>query len=203
MKPGLGKQQPGLGTRDSGLGQSHSSALGRIGQRARPKPVSARSAESRVPSPESRLHGVPSPESRLSRPESRQKGFSLLEVIAAMLLLAIAFAALMKVAGGAIALSRNAAAHDEVALWARSLLDSAYVTEPLQPGRRSGSFDHAYRWQLDVTPWNPPGPRVDGAMLQLYRLDLTVNWGSAARPQVAHFSTLRLGTPVAAAGGAP
>ena len=131
-----------------------------------------------------------------------QRGFSLLEVIAAMLLLAIAFAALMKVAGGAIALSRNAAAHDEVALWARSLLDSAYVTEPPQPGRRTGNLGNGYRWQLDVTPWNPPGPRPQGAMLQLYRLDLTVDWGSSARPQIAHFSTLRLGTPPAA-GGAP
>jgi general secretion pathway protein I len=134
---------------------------------------------------------------------SRQRGFSLLEVIAAMLLLAIAFAALMKVAGGAIALSRNAAVHDEVALRARSLLDSAYVGESLQPGQRSGVLDHAYHWRLDVTPWNPPGPRPRDVLLQLYRLDLTVSWGSAAHPQVAHFGTLRLGAPVAPGGAAP
>ena len=133
----------------------------------------------------------------------RQRGFSLLEVIAAMLLLAIAFAALMKVAGGAIALSRNAAAHDEAALWARSLLDSAYVTEPLRPGSRSGEVDHRYRWQLDVAPWDPPGPRPQGAMLQLYKLDLTLRWGNHAHPQVARFSTLRLGGPPASGGHAP
>ncbi|MEW9624657.1 prepilin-type N-terminal cleavage/methylation domain-containing protein [Rhodanobacter geophilus] len=136
----------------------------------------------------------------------RQRGFSLLEVIAAMLLLAVAFAALMKVAGGAIALSRNAAAHDEAALWARSLLDSAYVTEPVAPGHRSGRFDDRYRWTLDVTPWQPPGAQPTGtqpgaATQQLYRLDLAVQWGSAAHPQVAHFDTLRLGQPQGA--GAP
>src|SRR6185437_11931657 len=92
-----------------------------------------------------------------------QHGFSLLEVIAAMLLLAIAFAALMKVAGGAIALSRNAAAHDEAALWARSLLDSAFVTEPVAPGSRSGRFNDRYRWMLDVTPWQVPGTPPGGA----------------------------------------
>lgn len=132
----------------------------------------------------------------------RQRGFSLLEVIAAMLLLAIAFAALMKVAGGAIELSRNAAAHDEAALRARSLLDSAFVAEPLVPGSSSGRFDRRYRWTLDVTPWQVPGASPSSAM-QMYRLDLAVQWGSSAHPQVAHFDTLRLGRPQAPAGGAP
>ncbi|BFI97384.1 MAG: hypothetical protein RSP_28940 [Rhodanobacter sp.] len=133
---------------------------------------------------------------------SRQHGFSLLEVIAAMLLLAIAFAALMKVAGGAIELSRNAAAHDEAALHARSLLDSAFVTEPLVPGTLSGAFDKRYRWTLAVTPWQVPGV-PPGGTAQLYRLDLTVRWGGEAHPQVAHFDTLRLGKPPAPPGGSP
>jgi general secretion pathway protein I len=141
-------------------------------------------------------------QSRIPLPQSRQKGFSLLEVIAAMLLLAIAFAALMKVAGGAIVLSRNAAAHDEAALWARSLLDSVFVTEPVAPGSRSGRFNDRYRWTLDVTPWQAPGTSPGGA-LQLYRLDLAVRWGSTAHPQVAHFDTLRLAKPQAPTGGAP
>lgn len=136
------------------------------------------------------------------RRAARQRGFSLLEVIAAMLLLAIAFAALMKVAGGAIQLSRNAAAHDEAALHARSLLDSAFVMEPLAPGSSSGTFDKRYRWTLDVTPWQVPGAAPDNAV-QLYRLALTVRWGSTAHPQVARFDTLRLGRPPAPPGGAP
>lgn len=132
----------------------------------------------------------------------RQRGFSLLEVIAALLLLAIAFAALMKVAGGAIELSRNAAAHDEAALWARSLLDSAFVVEPLVPGSSSGRFDKRYRWTLEVTPWQVPDASP-GGLMQMCRLDLTVSWGSTAHPQVAHFDTLRLGRSQAPAAGAP
>lgn len=131
-----------------------------------------------------------------------QQGFSLLEVIAAMLLLAIAFAALMKVGSGAIVLSRNAAAHDAAALWARSLLDSAFVTEPPVAGSRSGKFDQTYRWTLTTTPWQVAGSTPGEGALQLYRLDLAVQWGAGAHPDVAHFSTLRLGRPPAP-GGAP
>ncbi|WP_343124514.1 prepilin-type N-terminal cleavage/methylation domain-containing protein [Rhodanobacter sp. C01] len=130
-----------------------------------------------------------------------QRGFSLLEVIAAIMLLAIAFTALMKVAGASISLNRNAAEHSEAAMWARSMLDSAYVGEPLQTGSRSGQFDHQFRWRLDVSPWNQVGVAPPTATLHLYQLDLDVQWGPLAHPREAHFRTLRLaGPPVASAG---
>lgn len=124
-----------------------------------------------------------------------QRGFSLLEVIAAIMLLAIAFAALMKVAGGSISLTQNAAGYTEAALWARGLLDSAFVGEPLQPGSSAGQFDKLYRWQLAVTPWNAAGNAPANAPLHLYQLDLDVLWGPLSRPRSAHFRTLRLAGP--------
>lgn len=127
-----------------------------------------------------------------SRPASRRHaGFTLLEVIAAIALLAIAFTVLMRVAGGSIRLSENAADHSEAALWARSLLDTAFTNEPVRPGSTSGRFDQRFRWQLNVAPWRP-GSTPAQAPLQLYQLDLEVSWGPAVHPQVAHFRTLRL-----------
>ncbi|MGA0587836.1 type IV pilus modification PilV family protein [Dyella sp. KRB-257] len=133
-------------------------------------------------------------------PPGRARGFSLIEVIAALLLLAITFTALMKVAGGAIGLTQRAAQRSEAAMWAHSLLDSAFVIEPLRAGTRSGTFDKHYRWQLQVTPWNPAGQPAPNAALQLYQLDLDVRWHGNGHDQVAHFSTLRLGVPGAGAG---
>jgi len=130
-----------------------------------------------------------------------QRGFSLIEVIAALLLLAIAFTALMKVAGGAIDLTHRAAQRSEAALWARSLLDSAFVTEPPQAGTRTGRFDQRYRWQLQVTPWTPAGKLSPNPPLQLYRLDLDVRWSEGGHEQDARFSTLRAGVPATASGG--
>jgi general secretion pathway protein I len=129
---------------------------------------------------------------------SRQRGFSLLEVIAAIMLLAIAFTALMKVAGASMALSSNAAEYSEAALHARSLLDGAFVGEPIRPGHSAGHFGQRYRWQLDVTAWNGAGMAQPGAPMQLYQLDLAVSWGPPARPRSAHFRSLRLGGPVLA-----
>ncbi|MGN6655201.1 MAG: prepilin-type N-terminal cleavage/methylation domain-containing protein [Rhodanobacter sp.] len=121
----------------------------------------------------------------------KSAGFTLLEVIAAIALLAIAFTVLMRVAGGSTRLSENAADHSEAALWARSLLDTAYTSEPLQPGSTSGRFDERFRWRLDVTRWRP-GSTPAQAPLQLYQLDLAVSWGPQEHPRTAHFRTLRL-----------
>lgn len=138
------------------------------------------------------------------RKARHQGGFSLLEVIAAMLLLAIAFTALMKVAGGAISLTQNAAAHSEAAMWARSLLDSAFVGQRLKPGTRSGQFNRKFHWQLQVTPWRLAGKTPPNAPLQLYQLDLDVRWGPPGHVRSAQFRTLRLGgPPVTADQGSP
>ncbi len=120
-----------------------------------------------------------------------EHGFTLLEVIAAIMLLAIAFTVLMRVAGGSIRLSQNASAHSEAALWARSLLDTAFTTEPIRPGSTSGRFDQRFRWQLEVTPWRPAAAPPN-TPLQLYQLDLDVMWGPPVHPRSVHFRTLRL-----------
>lgn len=119
------------------------------------------------------------------------RGFSLLEVVAATLLLAIAFTALLKVAGGSIQLTRNADDHSQAAMWARSLLDTVDITTPLQAGTTEGRFDANYRWRLAVTPWSP-APVGQNVPVRVLKLDLDVIWGPALRPRSAHFSTLRV-----------
>lgn len=139
---------------------------------------------------------------------SRARGFSLLEVIAAVLLLAITFASLMRVAGSSLNLTARSAERSQAAMWAHSLLDSAFVLEPIRAGRSSGRFDQRYRWQLDVQPFQPapmapvagPQPQSPASPLKLYRLDLDVLWTSAGHDYSARFSTLRVGGPQPVAG---
>ena len=182
-----------LRTANSGLGtraELASICLARkppIWQGADQQRTGGRSADSRFPIPDSRL----------------QKGFSLLEVIAAVLLLAITFATLMRVAGSSLNLTARAAERSEAAMWARSLLDSAYVLESPRVGASSGRFDTRYQWRLNVSPWQAPAaaagptpvPLAGPEALRLYRLDLEVLWTAAGHHYNAHFSTLRLATP--------
>ena len=150
-----------------------------IGNRKARRAPAFRSSHSPFPIPHSRARAT------------RANGFTLLEVLAAIALLGVAFAILMQVAGGAIGLTSQAADASAAAMWARSKLDSAYVVEPLQPSHSAGRFDRKFEWQLDVTPWHATAAD-DPTPLQLYQLDLQVSWGAAAHPHIANFRTLRL-----------
>ncbi|MGN6481562.1 prepilin-type N-terminal cleavage/methylation domain-containing protein [Luteibacter sp.] len=127
-------------------------------------------------------------------PGRRQAGgFSLLEVIAAIAVLAIAFAALMQVAGSAMSLTARANERTQAALRARTLLDGAFIVDPVQEGSSEGRFDDTYRWQLNVSPFDVgDAPSDSGAASRMYRLDLDVFWGERDHERRAHFSTLRL-----------
>ena len=120
-----------------------------------------------------------------------QGGFSLLEVIAAVLLLAIAFAALMQVAGGAVGLTRRGDGYAEAAMWARSKLDSVFVFESPTVGVTEGQFDKHYHWRLRVIPWRSKGVLL-GDSWKLCRVDLEVSWGAPSHSYHARFSTLRM-----------
>lgn len=139
----------------------------------------------------------------MNAPRRHARGFSLLEVIAAILLLAITFAALMEIAGGSIRLSQSASEHSQVALWARTLLDTRFTLDPMQPGVSQGRFNDRYRWRLQVAPWVGPGVELSDNpnYLRMYRLDLDVTWGVVPFEHHAHFSTLRIGSSTAAATG--
>jgi len=126
----------------------------------------------------------------------RQRGFSLLEIIAAIAILAIAFAALMQVAGSSMSLTARANERTQAALRARTLLDGAFVMEPLREGATEGRFDDTYTWQMNVSRYVTPDtkPVPDGGLAsRMYRLDLDVTWGGADNQRHARFSTLRMG----------
>ncbi|RRW44390.1 prepilin-type N-terminal cleavage/methylation domain-containing protein [Pseudomonas luteola] len=114
------------------------------------------------------------------RPRS-EGGFTLLELLAAVALLAVTFFVLMGGIGQAThALLKDSRA-TQMALTARSLLDDT-VHRPLKPGSSQGSLPDGTRWKLDISKAGA------ATTSQLYRLDLSL---TAGRHQ-ERFSTLRL-----------
>lgn len=134
------------------------------------------------------------------------RGFTLLEVLLAFVILAVAMGMLMSMLSRGLGQVRQARDESEAAMYAQSLLDSTGVLETLDEGQREGEWaDGRYRYRLDIRLVDDPTPEppaIPGAPApvplappQLFRLDLAVRWGRDESGREIHFTTLRARTP--------
>lgn len=125
-----------------------------------------------------------------------QRGYTLIEVIVAFALLALALTLLLGTLSGALRQVRWSSDAGRAALHAQSLIDQLGVGEPLQPGVRNGEFeDGRYRWTLEVARWAEPAAANalrNTAAPQLLELRLGVQWGDGGPRERLRLRTLRL-----------
>lgn len=125
------------------------------------------------------------------------RGYTLIEVIVAFALLALALTLLLGTLSGAARQVRWSGDAGRAALHAQSLLDEAGLAEPLRPGTRQGEFDDGrYRWTLEVAAWRDPvdaaaAAPVAPAAPRLLELRLDVRWGERPAERL-QLRTLRL-----------
>ena len=126
---------------------------------------------------------------------ARSRGFTLLELVIAFVVFALALGALMEVNASSLRAARRSAQMTEAALLAKSKLDEFGVGVELDEGRENGRFEGTdFSWELDVRKEEPP-PTATGVIeavpVDLYRLDLTVRWQEGRDDRRAKFATMR------------
>lgn len=143
---------------------------------------------------------------------SRSRGFTLLEVMLAFVVLAVAMGILVGMLANGLRQVQQAQGETEASLHAQTLLDQVGVLEPIAIGVREGVFDkERYRYRLDISEAEDPVPPVPGELLPpvtaasivgrptLYRVALDVSWGAGTPAQQLRFVTLRARVPPAGA----
>jgi len=119
---------------------------------------------------------------------NRRVGFTLIEVISALLILAIVIPAIMEgitVADRAADASRH---RTEASGLAQTQLATILSTESWQTGSQSGDFSPdwpAYSWKSDVAAWSG-----DTEGVGLDQIDLTVTWTERGKPASLKLTTL-------------
>ncbi|WP_145481494.1 type II secretion system protein XpsI [Stenotrophomonas rhizophila] len=115
----------------------------------------------------------------------RQRGYSLLEVIVAFALLALALTLLLGSLSGAAKQVHGADLRSRATLHAQSLLAATGIESPLQLGRTQGDWDDGrFRWDLQVEPYVDarttalqPAAAAPASGPTLAQLTLQVRWG--------------------------
>jgi general secretion pathway protein I len=130
-----------------------------------------------------------------------QRGFSLLEVLVAFVILSLVATALFRLFSGAL---NNASAADDYSravLVAESALAEAAAAQPLREGSQTGSADDGrIAWTTRVAPYSPPGvspdlERVAETMpTRLYRIAAEVTFPAPSGGQRTYaLATTRIG----------
>ena len=119
------------------------------------------------------------------KPIHRARGFSLLEVLVAFVILALVGTALFRLFSGAL---NNASAADDYSravLVAESVLAEAASARPLRESTQQGTVDDGrIEWTTRIAPYAPPGVNPDtergsdSLPLRLYRVSAEVAFPS-------------------------
>lgn len=112
---------------------------------------------------------VPGMQRILPRPS---RGFTLIEMIAAFVIFAIAVGALMQILTMSMNNARRSADETRAALWAQSLLDNVGIGERIEAGSSHGEFDRKYHWELQIDKIDP----------ELFSAEVAQNGANAANP---------------------
>lgn len=142
----------------------------------------------------------------MRRSMRRQRGFTLIEVVVAFALLALALTLLLGSLSGAARQIHQASLSGRAALHAQTLLAQVGAGGGIAPGHDEGDLEEGrYHWQLDIAPWTDPRLPTDGLLnpgaARLLEVRLTVAWGERAGERL-QWRSLRLAQAEGTAGAA-
>lgn len=122
------------------------------------------------------------------------RGFTLIEVLAAIALLAIAFAVGLGALGKSAQNAGRSAALDSAVERAQSLFSEQGLSEPLKDETLTGKFDDGMAWTLKIHALPKPASAPDAepgvspqqqrmmiaqaAAIDIYQLDIAVQYGA-------------------------
>lgn len=115
----------------------------------------------------------------IGRQNSAQGGFSLLEILVAFSILAIALGILLNIFSSGVRTAAVAEEYTSAVQIAESLMAGAGVESPLQPGQAAGIENDKYRWQVTISPFELSIDNLDTSPIPatLFMVTVNVSWG--------------------------
>jgi|HubBroStandDraft_5_1064220.scaffolds.fasta_scaffold22871_4 general secretion pathway protein I len=121
----------------------------------------------------------------------REGGFTLLEVLVALTILAVALTMLFAIFGHSLSRAREAQSRMEARALAESLLAQAETAPTVAFGETSGRAPSGMEWQFDVRPYGGDSD-TQAWPAAAAEMTATVRWGDKSSGQTFALTTLRL-----------
>ncbi len=141
--------------------------------------------------------------SRCTRASARQTpaqaGFTLLEVMVALMILAVGLVTVLELFAGSVRLGGKASYRTQAALYGQNMMDRLFAQAVLEDGEQGGALPNGYTWQARVREISPDdaddylrsAEESPGDFLHLKEIEVRIGWQEYSQPKVFVLRSLR------------
>ncbi len=140
------------------------------------------------------LSQVPCRGLRSRRFSASDKGFTLIEILVAISILAISLVVILQLFSGALKSSRISDEYTTGIFYAREKMEEILLRDALTSGEQEGEFDQAYRWRAQIVRMEQTGEAASKLPIDMFQITVDVSWDRDSAGQGKHFqlSTLKV-----------
>jgi general secretion pathway protein I len=125
--------------------------------------------------------------------KTRVRGYTLIEVLVAMVILALTLTIIFRIFAGGLRKIETATDYTRAAMVAESILAGTGSTDKLVAGETSGRLLDKYRWSRSVTPFQSGGALSQNRnYVNAYKVSVVVEWPAREGFHSLDISTLKL-----------
>ena len=128
-------------------------------------------------------------------PLARSPGFTLIETLVAMMLMAISLVIILQLFSGGLNSGKIAEDYTRAVFYAREKMEEHLLSDDFQEGVFEGSIDDNYRWRVDIT-FSGSGDEGEDedeiSLVDLFVVEASVFWSVGERERAFQISTLKI-----------
>jgi general secretion pathway protein I len=123
------------------------------------------------------------------------RGYTLIEVLVAFMILAMALTVLLRIFSGGLRNVSVAADYTQAVLIAETQLALTALEDSLAPGTVTGEADGKFRWTRTTRRYAPFAGSLRPPGVPAFHVGVSVEWPDAGRTRTVQLATVRLVPP--------
>ncbi|MCK4391143.1 MAG: type II secretion system protein [Desulfobacterales bacterium] len=119
-------------------------------------------------------------------------GFTLIETLVAMMVLAVSLVVILQLFSGGLRSSRLSDEYTRAIFHAREKMEEIFLVDKLIDGELEGEFDDGFKWKAEIL-CTEPAEEEPTLPFDTFTITVDVSWMEGSREKHFEISTLRVG----------